>query len=509
MRSTPAYELFHGILLGVIGFFCAAVGYVSRSSIDGLENDLTEDRLSLYFVYGLGIFAFLAYRQARKVSLMRQPGQSSLPLWLAAALCALGVFLTLLGMPDKAYHVAFVAVLFAPMATFCILSHLMLFRHSHTSAGASKFESFPNQVFIPAFVFCITTFAIGAHISSFDGNDPSLTTTVVLTGLQLSVIALYFFFPSLPDNILYFALPATTIAFATITYFLSGAALSIQVALAVLLTYLLGVAETAKNIHISFQESEIETEPDLRSRQLDRVKTYTAGANWSSIVFPILFLLAPVLYLDMGFLPTVFIVYTIVLTWLFLDQSTKQTKWGFWISLAFGYLTPIFVVLSFYYATLSSMENLAKVEQTQLLLALIGLASFSSALLRLTKDFAGIQLHKYVDGLWRLETYQTLTGNVMLLLLTNLLFCVLISAAWFALVVLGHFSNDATVLPENATGAGLQLQYGTRLVVAALASNILALLAVIIALCWPRQLTKLRSGADQINDYRPHAGAKS
>lgn len=211
---------------------------------------------------------------------------------------------------------------FAPFAVLWVLACIQLRKEEYNRA-----YKFSEKILFPAIYTCFVPFSFGWAIS---GNQIDFNVLFLAAGyvVTLKIVASWL-------NVSMGWLVGGQ--FAAILAFLIGVRLSseelfIAVLYGTLITLSMGVSETAKRAHLASEKSTYTPPGEGRDYLL-------AGANWASIVFPLLLALIPILRDDMPLLPVLIIVAIQSLQWFLVDGNLSKTI--YYLCLFIGFLLPV------------------------------------------------------------------------------------------------------------------------------------------------------------------------
>jgi len=258
-----------------------------------------------------------------------------------------------------------------------------------------------------------------------------------------------------------------------------------------MLTFFLGFGEVAKNIYFIEQRRAHGGNPDA-------LRFFIQAANWSGVVYPTLFLLAPAIFVEMSFPPIICSVYAFVLFWLALAPNQKTSRLALAMAFAVGYGTPIVFMISIGHVLEFQAPPITDQTPFQTLLALIALIGFMAGLLRLSKDLFGLNLAAFTRNIWNRQVYSNDSACLFLLLSVSLGMTIVLTCAWFVLFV---FPGPLT--------QPIKVQYANRLVYSGVAVVVLAILAVVCTIFRPTKLSTIIAQSAEINSLAPPTSAQT
>jgi 4-hydroxybenzoate polyprenyltransferase len=202
-------------------------------------------------------------------------------------------------------------------------------------------------------------------------------------------------------------------------------------------------------------------------------------------------------------------VFIIVIGWLLAPDAWKNHSRMFYAGVAAGFGCLLAVIYSLVSAPIdfvgvSDEVKLISVSRAaaelQALIALVGLVGFAAGLLRLTKDFFGLKLDEYSERMGDAALYDSPAACTILLLIVNLLLCVLLALGWFLVAQIG---------PSTLFEGAARPRFLNNLMAAGLASNVLALLAVVLTFAIPGRLKKVIEQCRGIAKMSPNPGQQT
>jgi 4-hydroxybenzoate polyprenyltransferase len=503
-------EVVKGVALIIIALLCMLTGLVAATKAFP-SWDLLWDKTTTIFIlfYLLPNVIFLAYRQMfsspkyrnhEPPTVEKQPVRSATQLvdersvegaaawlstWTGVTVCVMLLILTT-SPPLYWSDLPVVFIFSSPLFYYCHKSY-ELFRSAQQpgSTEDARQQSFENLIFIPAFLLCIVNFSLGLLLERRIGQSHenafaylSWDDAPYLIGSYV-VIDLYYRWRARAAYI-YAACPLGVIVLGLLAFYAFNLESAKFIALAVMITFFIGFGEVTKHLYfIDNKNPKYVGDP----RGID---FFMQGANWSGIVYPTLFLLAPAVFVEMSFLPIIFIVYIFVLFWLALDSDQKKSPLALVVSFAVGYGTPIAFMVSIAYRTRFFDPPLTDQTAFQTLLALIALIGFMAGLLRLSKDLFGLNLAAFVRNIWYRELYSNDAACLFLLLSTSLMVCIILTCAWLVLFIFPAVSEVKL--------------YATRLALVGVAVVVLSVLAVVMFVFRPSKLALIIQAAEEINN---------
>jgi 4-hydroxybenzoate polyprenyltransferase len=494
-----------GLVLAFVGLFCGVVGVAlaTKGNLWWSPQLRSKDACCLAVMLFAPIVAFLSYRQ--NYSSPRYMNDSAPALrwnllwWAISGLLLFAAYL----FSDRLEYPALISVILisSPFFVYCWYAH-RLHRASTTasSIAVGRLQSFENTIFIPAFLLCTVSFSSGlawASLIAGTNGEHSLT-ALVWTHLSYGVPALALIFLYYAMNVssirLYIAFPVGGMTFATVCFVVFQGVWAKYIIVSFALTLMLGVAEVAKHLYL------VETSTLPVQEKLARTRFFNRGANWSTIVFPLVCLWVPTVFTEMAFGPVVILAYVLILFWLLIEPNRRPTEMGFVFCLLAGLSTPAAFILSASGVGLNQStaisEHVAKggASEAPILLALIAILGFATGLLRFAKDLFGLKLEAITRNLWNPALYDTTAGCLFLLLLLCIGHTAALTVCWFALVMSpGEIAS--TVIDRS--------RMASRLPTASFAFALIATLALFAVYFLRKKSQRVLTEVEAINNMMP------
>ncbi len=307
---------------------------------------------------------------------------------------------------------------------------------------------FVNRIIFPAIYACILPFTFGWAVSG-DSIDLMLIGSVTLFVLALKAFDFVFKRSILFITIMFFVM--------VIIFVIAINILNIElfkvILYGMLITFSLGVSETAKRVYLA-QTKDSYNPPNQNDEFL------FAGANWSSIVFPILLAIIPLLTDELPLWPILTYILIQSIHW-FSVKTINISEKTYIYSLLIGFMLPI-LLGTIPYTNLQ--PTLIEKENIYGLLTLVTLViAFTGFLTKPTKDQLKLKLENVTflhrDNRYLLFVYSlialmlfsfittlvkgSLGGNVIIMQIktTEILFFCLIM---LAIITTMHFSDKKT-----------------------------------------------------------------
>jgi 4-hydroxybenzoate polyprenyltransferase len=297
--------------------------FVSRElSLEGIPRPPDQQRdLGLFVPFVL--FCFIAALVVLWVGNEWQP--ISISRWLGSSTIFQGLAFLLI-----------VAVL--PFAYLFVRTQIQI-----RSAGTAERERlFKNKVLFPALATCLVSFSLGWATTNQSLIPYAMATPVTLIVLlkEISVRK--------PTPILWTVIGFLVILSAAfILFFATGSRTGLLVFFGVILTLAMGVAEVCKRV-VKFPENGVVLPVETRDGHIisEGYDFYLSGANWSSVLFPLLLCLIPLLISELPVLPIFIVLSVQYLHWHFFARN-KHSAVLFWFNVCLGFTLPL--VLSVQY----------------------------------------------------------------------------------------------------------------------------------------------------------------
>jgi hypothetical protein len=313
-----------------VALVCSAAGLVYGSGkLFYGEGEVPQLNQILYVLaFSLLSAFYFYYREAfvEEIELSSHRKNTSYHGWEVAILLALVAIIILF---VRGVHLNEVIVLVIALIPFGYLegrSFVQLRKGSETALAERRFK---NKVLLPAFATCLVSFSFGWAVT---GPQWAVLCVVIPAILIISLKELAIFrdrpdlkvveagggvdardhvdrlFPRGTNSII--LILASSLFVYSLLYRVWGLPFAKVLIIGTILTFAMGVAEVCKRVTIFYERPQ---------NFIELYSFYEAGANWSSIVFPLLLCFLPLLIDDLPVFPV------------FLFLSVQYLHWHYWM----------------------------------------------------------------------------------------------------------------------------------------------------------------------------------
>jgi len=296
---------------------------------------------------------------------------------------------------------------------------------------------FKNKVLLPALATCLVSFSFGWTIDHSSSALVSLSIPLVMivgfkevAARQASIRLLWIVFALF-----------SVVAVAFLAVLIVSSPQGKVVIIGILLSLAMGVAEVCKRV-VRFPTETSRSLEESRDgyTPAEGLEFYLAGANWSSIVFPLLLSTLPLLIVELPIFPIFLLISTQYLHWHFFAPK-KTGVVLFWFNVLLGFSLPIILILQYFVAiptTIVQKEGLANA---------IAIFALMVAILAFVALFVVEQIKRFIADFFKRDTY--LDYDSCFLLFVTVVLTLSVFIALFGIIF--DASAHSSEIPKKAT----------------------------------------------------------